>query len=560
MTSPAPAAPATTAAPVSAHARCAPGDPGFEERYRAIDARDTRFDGQFVTAVSSTGIYCRPSCPARTPRREHVTFYRTSAAAHEAGYRACKRCLPEATPGTPEWDLRRDAVGRAMRLIGDGLLDRGGVDALAAELGYTPRHVHRMLVAELGAGPQALARARRAQTARALLVGTTLPVTDVAFAAGFGSVRQFNDTIREVFAVRPTELRARARRADGAGVPRAGATAAGAAGSASGPTGSSAVAPQVRLDLALPVRQPYDARGVLGFLAVRAVASVEVADLPDDGPLRYARTLALPHGPGAVEVVATPDRRGGWRLSARLELASLADVGTAVARVRRLLDLDADPTAVDAALSADPVLAPLVAATPGIRVPGTVDPAELVVRAIVGQQISVAAARGHLGRLAAVAGAPYASAIPGLERLFPTSKEVLAAVPAPVPGAEPDPGRPLRLPARQVAAVLAAAAALVDGTLPAHVGADPATLRERLVALPGVGPWTAAYVAMRVLGDPDAWLTGDVALVAGAVAAGALDAGLPRPAAHRELAARAAAWSPWRSYAAMHLWRAAAPR
>ncbi|HYQ77011.1 AlkA N-terminal domain-containing protein [Cellulomonas sp.] len=544
----------------TAHARHAPGDPGFEERYRAIDARDTRFDGQFVTAVSSTGIYCRPSCPARTPRREHVTFYRTSAAAHEAGYRACKRCLPEATPGTPEWDLRRDAVGRAMRLIGDGLLDRGGVEALAAELGYTPRHVHRMLVAELGAGPQALARARRAQTARALLVGTALPVTDVAFAAGFGSVRQFNDTIREVFAVRPTELRARARRADGAGVPRAGATAAGAAGSASGPTGSSAVAPQVRLDLALPVRQPYDARGVLGFLAVRAVAGVEVADLPDEGPLRYARTLALPHGPGAVEVVATPDRRGGWRLSARLELASLADVGTAVARVRRLLDLDADPTAVDAALSADPVLAPLVAATPGIRVPGTVDPAELVVRAIVGQQISVAAARGHLGRLAAVAGAPYASAIPGLERLFPTSKEVLAAVPAPVPGAEPDPGRPLRLPARQVAAVLAAAAALVDGTLPAHVGADPATLRERLVALPGVGPWTAAYVAMRVLGDPDAWLAGDVALVAGAVAAGALDAGLPRPAGHRELAARAAAWSPWRSYAAMHLWRAAAPR
>ncbi|NHT17240.1 AlkA N-terminal domain-containing protein [Cellulomonas sp. IC4_254] len=547
------AVPAAVAAPAP-HARHAPGDPGFEERYRAIDARDTRFDGQFVTAVSSTGIYCRPSCPARTPRREHVTFYRTSAAAHEAGYRACKRCLPEATPGTPEWDLRRDAVGRAMRLIGDGLLDRGGVDALAAELGYTPRHVHRMLVAELGAGPQALARARRAQTARALLVGTALPVTDVAFAAGFGSVRQFNDTIREVFAVRPSELRARARRADAAG-----ASVAPAAGPGPAAAGAGAGAPQVRLDLALPVRQPFDARGVLGFLAVRAVAGVEVADLPPDGPLRYGRTLALPHGPGAVEVVATPDR-GGWRLSARLELASLADVGTAVARVRRLLDLDADPAAVDAALSADPVLAPLVAATPGTRVPGTVDPAELVVRAIVGQQISVAAARGHLGRLAAAAGAPYASGVPGLDRLFPTPEEVLAAVPAPVPGADPDPARPLRLPARQVAAVLAAAGALADGTLPAHVGADPAELRARLVALPGVGPWTAAYVAMRVLGDPDAWLTGDVALVAGALASGALKSGLPRPAAHRALAERAAAWSPWRSYAAMHLWRAAAAR
>ena len=545
-----PADPATpaAAAPAAPHARWAPGDAGFEERYRAIDARDTRFDGQFVTAVSSTGIYCRPSCPARTPRREHVTFYRTSAAAHEAGYRACKRCLPEATPGTPEWDLRRDAVGRAMRLIGDGLLDRGGVDALAAELGYTSRHVHRMLVAELGAGPQALARARRAQTARALLVGTALPVTDVAFAAGFGSVRQFNDTIREVFAVRPSELRARARRTD--------------AVDAAGPAGAvgAAGAPQVRLDLALPVRQPFDARGVLGFLAVRAVAGVEVADLPDDGPLRYARTLTLPHGPAAVEVVATPDRRGGWRLAARLELASLADVGTAVSRVRRLLDLDADPAAVDAALSADPVLAPLVAAAPGTRVPGTVDPAELVVRAIVGQQISVAAARGHLGRLVAAAGTPYASTIPGLDRLFPTPKEVLAAVPAPVAGAEPDPGRPLRLPARQVGAVLAAAGALADGTLPAHVGADPADLRARLVALPGVGPWTAAYVAMRVLGDPDAWLSGDVALVAGAVAAGALGPGLPRAAAHRALEGRAAAWSPWRSYAAVHLWRAAAAR
>lgn len=542
------ALPAAAAAPAVPHARYAPGDPGYEERYRAIDARDTRFDGQFVTAVSSTGIYCRPSCPARTPRREHVTFYRTSAAAHEAGYRACKRCLPEATPGTPEWDLRRDAVGRAMRLIGDGLLDRGGVEALAAELGYTSRHVHRMLVAELGAGPQALARARRAQTARTLLVGTALPVTDVAFAAGFGSVRQFNDTIREVFAVRPSELRARARRAD----------AVGAAGPAA--AGEVAGAPPVRLDLALPVRQPFDARGVLGFLAVRAVAGVEVADLPDDGPLRYARTLTLPHGPAAVEVVATPERRGGWRLAARLELASLADVSTAVARVRRLLDLDADPAAVDAALSADPVLAPLVAAAPGTRVPGTVDPAELVVRAIVGQQISVAAARGHLGRLVAAAGAPYASAIPGLDRLFPTPKEVLAAVPAPVPGAEPDPGRPLRLPARQVAAVLAAAGALVDGTLPAHVGADPADLRARLVALPGVGPWTAAYVAMRVLGDPDAWLAGDVALVAGAAAAGALEPDLPRASAHRALGERAAAWSPWRSYAAMHLWRAAAAR
>ena len=548
------------------HARTAPGDPLFDERYRAIDARDTRFDGQFVTAVSSTGIYCRPSCPARTPRREHVTFYRTSAAAHEAGYRACKRCLPEATPGTPEWDLRRDAVGRAMRLIADGVLDREGVDALGARLGYSTRHVHRMLVAELGAGPVALARARRAQTARSLLVGTDLPLADVAFAAGFGSVRQFNDTVREVFATRPSELRARARHRDRPGprtraavpgtavpVPAGPAVAAGPAAPAE-PAGS---VPPVRLELALPVRQPFDAPGVLAFLAVRAVPGVEVAALDDPDRLRYARTLALPHGPGAVEVVATRQRDGGWRLGLLLELTSLSDVGTAVARVRRLLDLDADPLAVDAALAADPALAPLVAATPGVRVPGTVDPAELVVRAIVGQQISVAAARGHLARLVAVAGAPSVSTVPGLDRLFPTPEQVVRHVPAPVPGAAPDPARPLRLPGRQVAAVLAAAGALADGSLAVHVGSDPAELREGLVALPGIGPWTAAYVAMRVLGDPDAWLAGDVALVGGAVATGALPADLTRPAAHRELAARAAGWAPWRSYAAMHLWQAA---
>ncbi|MEO7588370.1 MAG: Ada metal-binding domain-containing protein, partial [Arachnia sp.] len=222
--------------------QCGPGDPLFEARYRAIDARDVRFDGQFITAVSSTGIYCRPSCPARTPKPQNVSFYLTSAAAHAAGYRACKRCLPEATPGTPEWDLRRDVTGRAMRLIADGVVDRDGVDALAARVGYTARHLRRLLTDELGAGPVALARARRAQTARSLLVGTDLPVTEVAFAAGFGSVRQFNDTVRGVFDARPGELRA-------LGHPARSGRGAGVAGAA------------VRLDLDLPVRQPFDAVG-----------------------------------------------------------------------------------------------------------------------------------------------------------------------------------------------------------------------------------------------------------------------------------------------------------
>lgn len=519
-------------------ARCAWGDPLFAERYRAIDARDTRFDGQFYTAVSSTGIYCRPSCPARTPAPRNVAFYLTSAAAHQAGYRACKRCLPEATPGTPDWDLRGDLAARAMRLIADGVVDREGVDGLAARLGYTARHVHRLLVAELGAGPLALARARRAQTARSLLVGTGLPMAQVAFAAGFGSIRQFNDTVQEVFAARPSELRARA----------------GVAADAHPAAGMAAPGAPVRLNLDLPVRQPFDAPGVFRFLAARAIRGVETADVSGDGPLRYARTLTLPHGPGAIEVVATPTA-AGWRLRAGLELASLADVVPAVARARRMLDLDADPFAIDNALAADPRLAPLVADTPGIRAPGAVDPHELVVRALIGQQISVPAARTHLGRLAAHVGDAYASGVPGLDRMFPTPAQIIAGVPE--PGEDLDPERPLRLPRQAVRAVLATAGALDDGSLDVHVGADPEALRAALVARPRIGPWTAAYIAMRVLGDPDAWLDGDVALVAGARAVGVLEDDGPAAASHRALAGHAAAWAPWRSYAAMHLWRAA---
>lgn len=514
--------------------RIGPGDPAFDRWYRVIDARDARFDGQFFTAVSSTGIYCRPSCPARTPKREHVSFYRTSAAAHEAGYRACKRCLPEATPGTPEWNLRRDLAGRAMRLIADGVVDREGVDGLATRLGYSVRQVNRHLTAELGAGPLALARARRAQTARTLLVGTDLRLADVAFAAGFGSVRQFNDTVREVFATTPGELRQRAPRRPASIAP-------------------SADAP-VRLSLTLPVRRPYDAPGVFGFLAVRAVPGVESASIADSGRLRYARTLPLPHGPGAVEVLATGVGQE-WTVRAELELTSLADVGTATARVRRLLDLDADPGAVDAALSADPALAPLVARVPGIRVPGAVDPDEMVLRAMVGQQISVAAARGHLDRLADQFGTRVSSSFAGLDRLFPSAAQVAEGLPEPTTPLDPD--RPLRLPSRSITSVRATAAALADGSLPLDVGAETDELTAALVARPGIGPWTAAYLAMRLLGDPDVWLPGDAALLSSARGLGMLDPGQPRAAAHRALSARSESWAPWRSYAVQHLWRVA---
>jgi AraC family transcriptional regulator of adaptative response / DNA-3-methyladenine glycosylase II len=529
-------------------------DPAFTERYRAIAARDSRFDGQFYTAVRTTGIYCRPSCPARTPKAENVSFYLTSAAAHEAGFRACKRCLPEAAPGTPAWDLRRDLTGRAMRLVADGVVDREGVSGLANRLGYSERQLHRLLVSELGAGPLALARAQRAQTARALLVGTSLRLADVAFAAGFGSIRQFNDTVAEVFGTTPSDLRARARRAgrgtSGTGGSRrsgdveVGPESAGLARLARDTAGAEpeiGADQPVRISLSLPVREPFDARGVLEFLAVRSVEGVESADL---STLRYARTVALPHGPGAFEVrVPHP---GSGRVELDLELADLADAPVAVARVRRLLDLDADPVAVDAALAADPVLAPSAAKVPGIRVPGTLDPAELLVRAIVGQQISVAAARTHLSRLATGVGTPYVSAFDGLTRLFPAPAEV-------ADGAEAH----LRLPARTLATVIAAGRDLADGSLALSVGDDPDDLRRRLVSRPGIGPWTAGYVALRVLGDPDVLMDGDVALLAGARNLGLVSAEDPRLHQFKELARRGAAWAPWRSYAAMHLWRSA---
>ena len=314
----------------------------FDERYRAIDARDARFDGQFVTAVRSTGIYCRPSCPARTPKPENVTFYPTSAAAHEAGYRACKRCLPEAAPGSPAWNLRGDVAGRAMRLIADGVVEREGVPGLAARLGYSSRHLTRLLTEELGAGPLALARAQRAHTARMLLVSTDLSASDVAFSAGFTSVRQFNDTISEVFGMAPLALRAR-RRGDAA-LPAPGA-----------------------IDLVLPHRGPLDVAGLFAWMAARAVAGAEVG-----AATSFARTVRLPGGPAWFEL--RTDDAGRVRL--RAKLTQLGDLPVLVARARRLFDLDADPLAVDAALSTHPELAPLVARVPGIRVPGAVDPHE----------------------------------------------------------------------------------------------------------------------------------------------------------------------------------------
>jgi AraC family transcriptional regulator of adaptative response / DNA-3-methyladenine glycosylase II len=301
-----------------------------EQQYQAALSKDARFDGVFFIAVSSTGIYCRPSCPAITPKRAHMRYYRTAAAAQEAGYRACKRCRPDASPGSPEWNIRADVVGRAMRLIADGVVDRDGVAGLASRLGYEQRQVRRLITAELGAGPLAIARAQRAQTARVLTETTALPVSEIAFASGFTSIRQFNATILEVFAVTPTQLReSRGRRRQ---VPRS-RRAIGVARSLSDPA-----APGL-IRLRLPYRAPIDMERMIGFLAARAIPGVEVVE---DG--RYRRTMLLPNGSGILSVGPSD----GY-VDCELQLEDLRDLTAAVQRCRRLLDLDADPSAVTAA-------------------------------------------------------------------------------------------------------------------------------------------------------------------------------------------------------------------
>jgi AraC family transcriptional regulator of adaptative response / DNA-3-methyladenine glycosylase II len=475
--------------------------PDAEVCYRAIQGRDARFDGWFVVGVTSTGIYCRPSCPARTPRRSNVRFFASAAAAQGEGFRACMRCRPDAAPGSPEWDARSDLVARAMRMIGDGIMEREGVPGLARRLGYTERHLTRMVRAELGAGPLAIARARRAQTARILIETTPLPFAQVAFAAGFASVRQFNGTVREVYGSSPRELRARRRAGDDAG-PGA-------------------------VSLRLAYRRPIDLDAALRFLAARAVEGVE-----DAGAGTYRRVLRLPSGPGRVAL--SP---GDGHVRAELALDDLRDLGAAVTRCRRILDLDADPVAVDDALAGDPALAPLVRRRPGLRIPGAADGWEAAVRAVVGQGVSVAAARAVLGRMAAALGeGTEADDQDGPVRGFP-SPEALAEAP----------DRALPMPASRRAALRALASAVASGGLSLEPGDDPATVREGLMALPGVGPWTAGYVSLRMRGDPDAFLPTDLA-----ARRAAARLGLPDDPAR--LAARAERWRPWRGYALLHLW------
>ncbi|MDT5190003.1 MAG: AraC family transcriptional regulator [Mycobacterium sp.] len=478
----------------------------FDRCYRAVQSKDARFDGWFVTAVLTTKIYCRPSCPVRPPYARNMRFYPTAAAAQKAGFRACKRCRPDASPGSPEWNVRGDVVARAMRLITDGTVDRDGVTGLAARVGYTTRQLERLLQAEVGANPLALARAQRTQTARVLIETTDLPFGDVAFAAGFSSIRQFNDTVRSVCALTPTALRARART-------RFGRADAGGSGV---------------LSVRLPVRTPFAYEGLFGHLAASAVPGVEEVR---DGA--YRRTLRLPSGTGVVSLTPQVDH-----VRCELVLDDFRDLSTAIARCRRLLDLDADPEAVVDVLSDDPQLSALVAKAPGQRIPRTVDEAELALRVVIGQQVSVKAARTHARRLAEAYGSPVDDANGGLSRVFPDVEQL----------AEIDPAH-LAFPKSRQRTVAALIRALAEGDVVLDPGSDWNRARDQLLALPGVGPWTAEVIAMRGLGDPDAFPVTDLG-----VQVAAKHLGLPTdvPA----LTEHSARWRPWRAYATQHLWTA----
>ncbi|MFA1548701.1 AlkA N-terminal domain-containing protein [Actinomadura chokoriensis] len=459
----------------------------------AMRSRDPRFDGWVYVAVTTTGVYCRPSCPAVMPARRNVRLFRSAAAAQVNGFRACKRCRPDAAPGSPEWNVRGDLAARAMRLIADGLVDRVGVAGLAARLGYSERQLYRLLVAEVGAGPQAIARAQRAHTARTLLESTGLPVSDIAFAAGFTSIRQFNETIRQLYATTPTRLRR-------PGAPR------GALG---------AVA------LRLSYRPPLDVAALLRYLGTRAVPGVEEYT---DGV--YRRSLRLPHGTGVVSFRHVP---GADHVACELHLDDPRDLTAAVRRCRRMLDLDADQRAIDAFLGADPVLGTLVAARPGLRVPGHPDPGEAAVRTVLSRRSTADRARGHLTRLVAAHGRRLPAPVGRVTHTFPDMASLACAGSA--------------LPAHRRPTMLALAEALAREEIVLDAGADPEHVRKQLLDLPGMGRLDVAHIRMRALGDPDVFIP-DIRV---------------RRVLYR-LRAEPGPWRPWRSYATQHLWTTSADR
>src|SRR5262245_17577435 len=474
--------------------------------YRALCQRDPRFDGRFFTGVKTTGIYCRPICPARTPRSANVTFYPTAAAAQEAGFRPCLRCRPETAPDLGAWRGTSNTVSRALALIELGALDEAGIDDLASRLGVGERQLRRLFQHHLGASPVAVAQTRRVLLAKQLIHESELPMAEIAFAAGFGSVRRFNETFRALFGRPPGEL----RRAHGADVPSVS---------------------QGKIELLLRYQPPYDWPSMLDFLRKRAIPGIDRVTAQD-----YARTLSVNGATGTVTIRPAHDRQA-LRVVVRFPI--LSALPTIIARVRRVFDLAADPVPITAHLAKDPALAPLVLARPGLRVPGAWDGFELAIRAVLGQQITVAAAARLAGRLVAAYGETLAAPGGTLTHVFPSPEALSKADLA-----------TLGMPRARAAALSAvAAAALADPHL-FEAASDLEEAVKRLRAIRGVGEWTAQYIALRQLREPDAFPAADLGLLRA----------MARRDGHAhsssELLDRAKPWRPWRAYAAQHLWAA----
>ncbi|GAA1315991.1 DNA-3-methyladenine glycosylase 2 family protein [Leucobacter albus] len=510
----------------------------FDACYRAASGRDQRWDGRIYLGVTSTAIYCRPSCPARKPKPENCRFFPSAAACVAAGFRACKRCRPDALPGSRDWDHRGDLVARAVRRIRDGAIDAVGVAGLARELAVSERHLRRMLLDEIGATPIQLARTRRAHAARVLIEQTSLPLSDVAFASGFGSVRQFGETMREEFGVAPSALPRGWRGSAGAGRGvGAGAAAVDGGGVSAGP-GVSADDPfspaQPRLALRLQTRTPFDPVATRAFFAAHAIGGRDLVSGDAGGDSTHA--LDVPGGTAQVVIawgeIAPPAEQTGTTLGVPvvLTLPSLADTMPAIQIARRMLDLDADPGQLATAFGQDPLLGPLAAARPGLRLPGARDGNEFALATVLGQQVSLAAARTLQGRLIAAYAAPGDSlfGLVDVARVAAESAEALQ--------------QRLRITGARAATLRALAGALTDG-LELHPGADRARTRAELLQIRGIGPWTTELIAMRALGDPDAYPAGDLILRR---ALGVDSA----PAAER----LAEPWRPYRGYATQLLW------
>ena len=470
-------------------------------------ARDPRFDGRFFIGVRTTGIYCRPVCPVKMPREENVTFFDSAAAASEAGYRPCLRCRPESAPGMPAWRGSSSTVTRALRLINDGALDQGSVAMLCDQLGVTTRHLAELFTNHLGASAKTVARTRRLQFAKKLIDETSLTMTEIALSSGYGSVRGFNDHFVQTYSRSPGSLRKTRLASDGS------------------------------VELKISFREPYDFLSLLEFYRIRAIPGVENVSVDnvcvgnagaDNAGKSYERSFVLDGKSGHLSV-----SQSGNRLVCAVQGGSTGSLMQIMRKVRLMFDVDAVPEEINSVLSEDRIMRGLVKQRPGLRLPGAFDEFEIAVRAIVGQQVSVKGATTVMGRIAGQYGTETE-----FGRVFPTPEILADLDPASLP-----------MPSKRARAIKLLAVAVADGELGFDM--DEQAFYEQVIALPGIGPWTAQYICLRAYSNPDSFLHGD--LVIRKVAEKILGV-----SSEKELINRAEAWRPWRGYAGMHLWRVSA--